>query len=87
MIIAISIFIIADIVLLASLARNMRERDMMKRYGQVKQAEVRGWKQIPGRPTRYAIKVCYGYDMAGNEKTKWKITSGKFGKNMRENEK
>lgn len=57
MIIVISIFIIAEAVLLVSLAKNMHGSDMIKKYGQVKQAEVRGWKQISGRPTRYAIKV------------------------------
>ena len=53
---------------------------MIKKYGRVKQAEVRGCKWIPGRPTRYAIKVCYDYDTQGNEKTKWIIASGKFAK-------
>ena len=80
MIIVVSVFTMVDIILIISLMRNIFKSKMIKKYGKVKQAEVRGCKWIPGRPSRYAIKVCYDYDMQGNEKTKWIIASGKFAK-------
>ena len=80
MIIVVSVFMMVDIILTISLMRNIFKSKMIKKYGRVKQAEVRGCKWIPGRPTRYAIKVCYDHDTQGNEKTKWIIASGKFAK-------
>ncbi len=80
MIIVVSVFILADIVLIALLARNISRSKRIKKYGKVKQAEVRGWKAIPGTPPMYAIKICYDYDTEGNEKTKWIIVTGRFAK-------
>ena len=51
---------------------------MKKEYGIVIKAKVNYWKSIPGKPTRYIIKVEYEIDKKKQSKTL--IASEKFAK-------
>ncbi|MBD5455769.1 MAG: hypothetical protein HDR23_04740 [Lachnospiraceae bacterium] len=66
------------IVFLLLIRRNKNKLKRKIEYGKAIYAKVISWTSIPGKPTRYAVKVDYEID--GEKKNKMLITSGKFAK-------
>lgn len=72
----IMIILLIYTVFILLIKRNRYKLKMKKEYGVVIKAKVIDWESIPGRPTRYIIKV--EYEMDEKKENKTLITSGKI---------
>lgn len=81
MILYITVIVVVSFICIVFLLLIRRNKNKLKRkieFGKVISAKIISWKSIPGRPTRYAVKVDYEID--GEKKDKILMTSGKFAK-------
>lgn len=77
-IIAVIIVLTICIILILLIRSNKHKLKMKTECGEIIKAKVNSWKAIPGRPTRYAIKIEYEIDKKIENKVL--ITSRKFAK-------
>lgn len=75
--IAVVTVVLAVCIVLVLLIRSNRHKLKKKsECGKIIEAKIKSWKEIPGRPTRYIIRVEYETDKKRENKVL--ITSGKF---------
>lgn len=70
------VVLIICMLLFFQIKRNKYNLKFKRECGKIIQAKVISWKAVPGRPTRYVIKVEYKKDNKQENKTF--ISSGKF---------
>lgn len=76
--IAIIVVLIICIIFIYRVRKNKINLKLKTDYGKKIDGNIISWKAIPGRPTRYAIKV--EYEINEKKENKTFITSGKFAK-------